>query len=190
MPDVAQPFDRHLLWSSLDVNAKCGLLLADVSNLSAQIQIFRNGVDRQASELAELWQAFFRLDSVAQALETAIGAIEYNRAHPSQQPHPLPSTTVPPTKPQIDVTEKEDGKFEVTGTGFEHGATVRIRAADYYAQQIWAGTTTADGSGKIDTTVALNCIKGATINFSATDDREDSSDLTGVLWSNTFALTC
>lgn len=43
---------------------------------------------------------------------------------------------------------------------------------------------------EVDKTVALNCIKGATINFSATDDREDSSDLTGVLWSNTLPLEC
>ncbi len=191
MANIGGPFDPHEVWSSLDVDAKEEVLLKDVSNLSAQIQTFSNEVQRQANDLIDLWNAYFQLDRISQSLAAVISLVEWNRAHPSSSSTPAPSQPPPKgAKPQISVTEKSEGKFEVTGSGFTPNATVRIRAADDYAQQIWAGQTTANSNGKIDDTVTVNCIKGATIHFSATDDREEPSDPTGVLWSNYVALTC
>jgi hypothetical protein len=98
----------------------------------------------------------------------------------------------PPTKPSINVSSKGSGTsatFEVKGSAFTPGATVTIRVVDDAFEQRHFSQS-ADGDGKLDAHLSLPCRSGRPLHFSATDNRSDSSDLTGVLWSNIFDIPC
>ncbi len=96
-------------------------------------------------------------------------------------------------KPSISVSGKDhDGStadFTVTGSGFSPNATVFIRAADDQANQV-GQQQSADANGGLNALFNVACVNGATIHFSATDNTPDPSDVTGVLWSNTFNIPC
>jgi len=97
-----------------------------------------------------------------------------------------------PAKPSINVSAKDTGsagEFTVTGSGFSANANVFIRVVDDALKQI-GFSQSADGSGGLKAVLTFPCIGGLTLHFSATDNTPDSSDLTGVLWSNTFNIPC
>jgi hypothetical protein len=98
---------------------------------------------------------------------------------------------LPPKPPTINVTRLDSGAapYEVTGSGFQGGANVRIRVVIAIgAEGDFQNTAKPDGS--LDAKINPGCVSGAVLHFSATDGRANSADLTGVLWSNTFNVTC
>jgi hypothetical protein len=107
-------------------------------------------------------------------------------------------TGVPPvvtpgvTKPQITVRSESAGAgsvFVVEGTGFVSGSTVTVRIVDdAFTQQ--NRQQSADANGNLSMRISLPCLSGLGLHFSATDSRPDGSDLTGVLFSNTFDISC
>jgi hypothetical protein len=103
-----------------------------------------------------------------------------------------PQPPVPPAKPTISVTKSGSGGgsvFVVDGFGFTPNADVRIRAVDdTLAERDFHQST--DGAGRLDARLAIPCISGLPLHFSATDGRPDPSDVTGVLFSNTVTTSC
>jgi len=106
---------------------------------------------------------------------------------PTPPPKPL-------VKPTISVTKSGSGQsasFTVTGSGFAPGKNVIVRVVDNGdPARVVSFDETADSKGNLKATIPIACISGLALHFSATDDTPDSSDLTGVLWSNTFDTTC
>lgn len=82
--------------------------------------------------------------------------------------------------------------FRVTGSRFLANVQVTIRGArigedgifDFY----W--TTLASDQGSIDAQLAIPCVSGLQISFSANDGRPDANDLTNRFWSNTVSAFC
>ncbi|KQZ57800.1 hypothetical protein ASD53_09345 [Lysobacter sp. Root559] len=116
------------------------------------------------------------------------------------RPAPTP-TTPPPRKPpetrrpSISVRSSGAGEstvFKLTGTDFLSNAEVKIRAVRLEDGQVlqYFWLTFSDGQGSISMDLPIPCVPGLVIYFSATDGRADSTDGTGVLWSNTIAATC
>ena len=110
-------------------------------------------------------------------------------AEPAPPPPPPPP---PPQHPVISVASSGTGQqsvFTVTGSGFSPNKDVRIRVVDDALNERDFHQS-ADGSGKLNARLGMGCNSGGTLHFSATDGRADHSDLTGVLWSNTFNIPC
>jgi hypothetical protein len=107
---------------------------------------------------------------------------------PSGPPLPPP----PPVAPSISVSSSGSGQtsiFVVTGSGFLPNHNVRIRVVDDALKETDFNQS-SDGSGKLNATLRIPCISRLTVHISATDGRPSSSDLTGVLFSNTFNIPC
>jgi hypothetical protein len=100
-----------------------------------------------------------------------------------------PPSGTPPGKPNITVTSEGSGKFTVSGTAFLPSKTVHIRVVDQALNNVWFDQS-SDSAGHLNAKVTLSCQTGVKQYFSVNDGRPDSSDLTGVLWSNTFTITC
>ncbi len=99
---------------------------------------------------------------------------------------------IPPTPPTISVSSTGAGtgsNFAVTGSGFLPNVNVRIRVVDDAFHEHDFNQST-DAQGKLNARFSLPCNSGLTLHFSATDGRANPSDLTGVLFSNTFNLPC
>jgi hypothetical protein len=98
----------------------------------------------------------------------------------------------PPTsKPSISVS-KSGTTFTVNGTGFLSNTTVTIRVTADPAQPVvtFQQTSERDGTLKNASTPISPCPAGTGLHFVATDGRPDPTDLTGVLNSNTFNISC
>jgi hypothetical protein len=95
-------------------------------------------------------------------------------------------------KPTISVSSSGAGggsAFAVLGSKFSSNHDVRIRVVDdRLAERDFHQS--ADSSGALNAKFGVPCISGLTLHFSATDGRPNQSDLTGVLWSNTFNIAC
>jgi hypothetical protein len=96
------------------------------------------------------------------------------------------------SSPQISVVREGSGQgslFVIQGTGFSPNKLVTVRVVD---EQLTTRNfqQNADASGKLGLRQSIPCVSGKTLHFSATDSRPNSSDATGVLWSNTFTTTC
>jgi hypothetical protein len=103
-----------------------------------------------------------------------------------------PPPPPPPVKPTISVTSSGSGQssvFVVSGSGFTPNQDVRIRVVDDALNERDFHQS-ADGSGNLNARLAIPCAAGGGLHFSATDGRPDPSDLTGLLWSNTFTTSC
>jgi hypothetical protein len=93
------------------------------------------------------------------------------------------------TRPQISVQSSGDGSFRVTGSGFLPNTTVFIRVVDDALNQLYFSQgSTPDGH--LDFPTGRICVFPGRLYFSANDGRPDSTDITGVLWSNTVTSTC
>jgi hypothetical protein len=104
----------------------------------------------------------------------------------------LPPPPPPQVRPSIAVTSSGSGQgsvFVVTGSGFSPNKDVRIRVVDDVLNERDFHQS-ADGFGKLNARLGIPCNSGLGLHFSATDGRPDPSDLTGVLWSNTFTMPC
>jgi hypothetical protein len=97
---------------------------------------------------------------------------------------------VPPT---ISVSSEgigSDAIFTVSGSGFAPNSTVTIRVfrlpefVDQYFQQ------SATSSGQLNFRTSFPCTSSQQLRFTATDNRRDPSNLTGVLSSNTVVTSC
>jgi hypothetical protein len=107
------------------------------------------------------------------------------------------STPHPPLagRPQIGVTQEGAGQnsiFVVSGSGFLPNKNVTIHATAVTVggiQQI-TNNQSSTATGQIAVRWGLAVVHGTVASFSANDGRPDAGDLTGVLWSNTFTLTC
>jgi hypothetical protein len=98
----------------------------------------------------------------------------------------------PSTKPSINVSSRGSGsgaQFTVTGSGFLPNKTVTVRVVDA-AFNMSSFQQSSDASGNITANLSIPCSSASPLHFSATDGRPDPSDLTGVLWSNTFMIPC
>lgn len=109
------------------------------------------------------------------------------------QPHVIPPP--PPTPPHISVSSSGSGAsavFTVTGSGFLAQSNVRIHIVRVADGQILQSDVnqSSDAQGKLNARIPLPCQTGLLFHFSATDGRANPSDLTGVLFSNTFDITC
>ena len=103
-----------------------------------------------------------------------------------------PPPPPPPVKPTISVTSSGSGQssvFVVSGSGFTLNHDVRIRVVDDALNERDFHQS-ADGSGNLSARLGIPCVAGGGLHFSATDGRPDPSDLTGLLWSNTFTTSC
>ena len=87
------------------------------------------------------------------------------------------------------------GRYKGMGFDPNHTVTIRLTYFIYSA----GGATPADqyitasstSSGQLDTRIALPCLTGAELRFTATDGRPDlNSTPRGSLWSNTVVTTC
>jgi hypothetical protein len=96
-------------------------------------------------------------------------------------------------KPHITVTytpPPASAKFTIKGSDFTPNHVVHIRGVNSSDLQHPAfADTTSDSSGAINFQAAIPCNQGTQLSFSANDERPDSSDLTGTLFSNTVAVT-
>jgi hypothetical protein len=102
---------------------------------------------------------------------------------------PPPPPPPPPVKPLISLTSNGDGSFVVTGSGFKANATVNIRVVDDALTTLWfKSTSSAQGAFTFPT--GHLCQRPGNLHFSANDGRPDSSDTTGLLWSNTVTVSC
>lgn len=95
----------------------------------------------------------------------------------------------PAARPTISVSSPQSKTFLVQGSGFLPGKQVAIRVADDALNPNLFYNTTATASGSISMTLSIPCHPGR-LHFSANDARQDSSDLTGTLWSNTATISC
>jgi hypothetical protein len=103
-------------------------------------------------------------------------------------PHPPPLK--PPTISVVYHPPPASAKFDVKGNGFTPNHVVHVRGVNSADVQHPAfANTTSDSSGAINMTADIPCAPGTQLNFSANDERPDSSDLTGPLWSNTVTIT-
>jgi hypothetical protein len=105
-----------------------------------------------------------------------------------------PTTDKPPpppdTRPTISVSLPQSQTFFVEGFDFLPGKQVTIRVADDALNPNLFYNTTANPAGRIiGFTLSIPCRPGR-LHFSANDGRQDSSDRTGMLWSNTVTLSC
>jgi hypothetical protein len=117
------------------------------------------------------------------------------QAHPpAPSPPPSPPPPLPPVKPTIAVSSSGSGQssvFVVSGSGFSPNRDVRIRVVDdAFPPHERDFNQSADGAGKLNARLGIPCNSGQGLHFSATDGRPDPSDLTGVLFSNTFNTSC
>jgi uncharacterized protein with LGFP repeats len=95
------------------------------------------------------------------------------------------------TSPSITVSVAGSGSsavFTVIGSNFQPNAQVTIRVADT-AQHVITYTWSATAQGTLQAVLHIPVISGLPLYFSATDGRQDSSQWTGSLWSNTFIVT-
>ncbi|WP_353736664.1 AbfB domain-containing protein [Leptolyngbya sp. UWPOB_LEPTO1] len=95
----------------------------------------------------------------------------------------------PPTIPTISVSLPQSQTFLVQGSGFLPGKQVAIRIADDALNPNLFYYTTATANGSINMTLSIPC-SPSRLYFSANDGRQNSSDRTGMLWSNTVTLSC
>lgn len=103
-----------------------------------------------------------------------------------------PPPPPPPPPPVISVSSEGSGQgsiFVVTGSGFSPNKDVRIRVIDDALNEEDFHQS-ADNLGHLNARLAIPCNAGAGLHFSATDGTPDPSDLTGLLWSNTFTTSC
>jgi hypothetical protein len=112
-------------------------------------------------------------------------------------PPPPPSggggTTPTPTAPVITSVTQSGNMFTVKGTGFLANHAVHIRVVSNAAGAPPSGlfwNSSSDASGGINFGINLPCLPGIQLYFSANDERPNSQDLTGTLWSNTYPRTC
>jgi hypothetical protein len=185
-------FDRgdRAVWDELSATTKLDTLNEKIVGLWEQIRDLYSASEHTWNDAFDLsrriYQIFAKIDSMTETVDRYVA--ERNRTPPPPPPPPPPRPVV---RPHISVTKKDSSSFEVTGSDFLPNATVTIRVADDYGVQVLAPQTTADGAGKIDVTVAVDCIPGAMLHFSATDSRPDPKDITtGVVWSNYVQVTC
>lgn len=106
----------------------------------------------------------------------------------TNQPSPQPS---PPSdrRPTISVSLPQFQTFLVQGSGFLPEKLVTIRVGDDALNPNLFYNTTATATGSISMTLFIPCSLGR-LHFSANDGRQDSSDLTGTMWSNTATISC
>jgi hypothetical protein len=92
----------------------------------------------------------------------------------------------------ISVSSSGSGQaalFVVSGSGFSPNHDVRIRVVDDVLNERDFNQST-DSGGRLNARVGIPCNSGLAMHFSATDGRSDPTDLTGLLWSNTFNMPC
>jgi len=98
---------------------------------------------------------------------------------------------IPPNKPTINsVTNQGSGKFQVKGNDFlkSHAVHIRVVNVATFASDFFQATS--DREGNLDNTLTIAPqVPGTKLSFSANDERLDSTDTTGTLWSNTFEIT-
>ncbi|MEU2058637.1 hypothetical protein [Streptomyces bungoensis] len=109
----------------------------------------------------------------------------------SPQPPPPP----PQARPNLAVTTTGSGEstvFHLKGSGFVRNAQVTIKGArigpDGIFNYYWTGKARDDGS--IAFGIPVPCVSGIQISFSVNDGRQDQSDHTNRLWSNTSTAAC
>jgi len=112
----------------------------------------------------------------------------------SSPPPPIPPTPepIPPPPPVISVAYKGPAghaSFTVMGSKFLANHVVHIRVVNDSNLVTVFFDTNSDSSGQINHQINFACAPGVRLSFSAIDEREDKSDLTGTLWSNTAKVT-
>ncbi|MBD1847861.1 AbfB domain-containing protein [Cyanobacteria bacterium FACHB-63] len=98
-------------------------------------------------------------------------------------------SNLPDTRPTISVSLLQSQTFLVEGSGFLPGEQVAIRIADDALNPNPLYYTKAREDRSISVTLSIPCGPGR-LYFSANDGRKDSSDRTGMLWSNTVPISC
>ena len=79
----------------------------------------------------------------------------------------------------------------VTGSGFKPSSPVTIRIVDDFLNTVPNQQTSSNPGGQINVTFNIpRCNSSFNIHFSATDNRPNAQDATGVLWSNTATYRC
>lgn len=115
------------------------------------------------------------------SLRKSLGPIIVSEQHPP--PPPLLE------KPSIVVQSNGDGSFVVSGSNFSPNTTVHIRVVDAALTTVWFHHTSTQ-DGKVEYPTGRICQLPGQLFFSANDGRNDPTDLTGTLWSNTVTTTC
>jgi hypothetical protein len=94
------------------------------------------------------------------------------------------------TKPTISVRFDRVGPtFTVSGTGFLPNHVVHIRVVNNASLVTVFFDAASDSSGRINHPITFEVAFPQRYSFSANDERRDSGDLTGTLWSNTVTIT-
>jgi len=75
MTDVSLPFNRHLLWSSLDADAKADLLLQDISDLFTELREAQWTLQLNSNGVSSLQQSLAQLDARMNALSDRVSAL-------------------------------------------------------------------------------------------------------------------
>ncbi len=101
------------------------------------------------------------------------------------------TTPIPPNRPTINsVTNQGSGNFQITGNGFlkSHAVHIRVVNVATFASDFFQATS--DSAGNLDQSVPIAPqAPGTKLAFSANDERPDSTDATGTLWSKPFTIT-
>ncbi|MGS0685007.1 hypothetical protein ACVBEQ_07630 [Nakamurella sp. GG22] len=138
---------------------------------------------------------------VIEAAAQGVGSTGYSRVVrtatvavrnvPTPPPPPVP-IPLPPLPPVISVDYRGpagQASFTVTGSKFVPSHVVHIRVVNTANLVNVFFDSTSDSSGQLSHEINFACAPGTTLSFSANDERDDRSDLTGTLWSNTATVT-
>ncbi len=75
MAGIGQPFSRHLVWSSLDANAKADLLLEDISDLSDRLREAQWILTQNSNGVSSLRQQISQLSDSMNNLSDRVAAL-------------------------------------------------------------------------------------------------------------------
>lgn len=135
---------------------------------------------------------------VIEAAAQGVGSTGYARivhsASVTAKSVPEPEPTDPPVLPRPLISVGYQGpagqaSFTVTGSNFLANHVVHIRVVNDSNLVTAFFDTTANSSGHINHQINFACAPGTRLSFSANDERDDKTDLTGTLWSNTAKVT-
>lgn len=135
---------------------------------------------------------FSFINDVLSRAKHDVSELVYRTANGVSLQHLLSFLDKPPPKPSISVSTEGSGAtsvFVVTGSGFLPNHLVHVRVVDDALTTLFFQQS-SDGNGQFKLRQSIPCSSGLALHFSANDERADSHDLTGTLWSNTVTTSC
>lgn len=113
--------------------------------------------------------------------------IQMRNSHPSQQAPQNIATPQITVNTRIDAAQQKH--FVISGQGFLPNKLITIKVVDDALHTLYYQDT-SNAEGRLNKELNFGCNSGHALHFSATDSRSNTTDFTGVLWSNIFTTSC